>query len=138
MVDELYCAQEFLVRVKNPKRYEFERHLGRKVIVGLRGVSENGNEVVGYIPGFVGKQKGKLGLYQYVSEGGEGIANKIMPIDLEVLFEKSPIVEALFPSVISSVEIANYVTGKERVDLTFLVKSQDLRSTYRYHFESQR
>ena len=77
-----------------------------------------------------------LGLYENVSEDGRGIANKIMPLNMN-----SPVLEVMVPCVVETLSNRNNSSGKERTDLLYKVVAEpnnpNSRLRHEYHFQSR-
>src|SRR3989344_1745921 len=108
----------FLERRIDPKLYEFRDCIGQEVVIGLRGKDQFGNDRVGYVTGIIGLEQDselEVGLYEIIDgETGKGLANKIMPLNLD-----TPIAEAFFPRKITEQVDAN---REGKTDLTYKVR----------------
>ena len=120
----MHCESDLFQKVKNPRRCDFERYLGREIVVGLKGVDENNGGVVMYLKGIVGKQDGKLALYEFFDDGR--FINPVMPIDSfssDSFSSLDSIAEVLLPMDVVSSE-ASYFLVKEKAGLSFIVKNE--------------
>lgn len=135
---ERNTSSRLYATIKEPKLYDYRDYIGQEVILGLAGTDEFGNKVIKHINGLIGlSQNGKaLGLYENVSEEGRGIANKLMPLDMN-----SPVIEVMVPCVVETLSNRNDSSGKERTDLLYKLVAEpnnpNSRLRHEYRFQSR-